>query len=314
MVAVAGNSLLNLGRAIAAEIGPYQPFTATSTSGANDLVISTALADSEAPTERYGGYYLYSHSGGPSGQQQRVKRNGFTGATGTLQTATAYANTPPISGTWSLLGTMPWITQDGLTGIRECVNRALRKLWVVDRYPITAVAGQTAFDLGALYWMSKKRVIRLLDPPTATEPARPASRGFEIVADGETWTLNLDSAYPAGDIFSLVVERPANSRLYLSGAWAEQSSPVVGLILDADACLGAWNVVFQCALYEVFIAMRLQAGGARKSYWVDRAQAQRGVVADIKGYEADQESVTLGEGASDAPGSSTWGDKGFWAL
>ena len=71
-MALVGNSLLNLGKALARELGPYAEFAATSTSGANDLVISTAMADSEAPAERYGGYYLYSHSGGPAGQQRHA--------------------------------------------------------------------------------------------------------------------------------------------------------------------------------------------------------------------------------------------------
>lgn len=314
-MAVSGNSLLNLGKALARELGPYAEFTATSTSGSNDLVISTAMADSEAATERYGGYYLYAHSGGPAGQQRRVKRAGFTGATGTFQTATVYANTPPEGGTWSLLGVMPWISQDGLLGIREAINRALRKMWVVDRFTVSGVTGQYEYDL-TMWWASKRRFLRLLDPEdAATGRMDPATQGWRIVRDAETWTLQLDQGYVTGETFALEVERPANSRLYISGAWAEQSSPVAGLVADADACLGNFQDVFNAALYECYAALSIQSGGARKSFWRERLEEQRNVVAMMKLFEMDSEAVTLGEGSSDAPGSwhDVVGDHGMWS-
>lgn len=315
-MAVSGNTLLNLGKALARELGPYAEFTATSTSGSNDLVISTALADSEAATERYGGYYLYAHSGGPAGQQQRVKRAGFTGATGTFQTATAFANTPPESALWSLLGVMPWISQDGLLGIREAINRALRKLWIRYRRPFTAVAGQTEYDM-TMWYASRRRFLRLIDPDPGSNGHSPISQqSWDVVQNGEVWTLQLASAqYEAGDTFWLEMEIPANARLYISGAWADQSSPVAGLVIDADACLGDFNTVFQCSLYECFVALAVQAAGARKSYWRERLEEQRTVVSMIKLFDMDGDSVTIGEGPHNNPGGwqSVVGDHGFFS-
>lgn len=320
-MAVSGNSLVILRRAIAQELGSYFLTTTGSiSSSSTNLMLNQAnVLDSEAPTERYGGWYSYIGSGSYQGQQARVTRAGFNGSTG----ATTLANAINLTGgvqvaagvTIEMHGVMPAISQDGLLGIRECINRALRKLWVVDRYEISATTGQFEYDL-TMWWASKRRFVRLLDPEdAATGRMDPATQGWRIVRDAETWTLQLDQGYATGETFALVVERPENSRLYVSSAWAEQSSPTAGLVSDNDACLGNWNDVYQACLYECYAALAVQAGGARKSYWASKLEEQRTVVAMMKLFEMDSESVTLGEGSSDAPG--TWanvrGDHGFWS-
>lgn len=317
-MAVSGNSLLRLVTALLAELGPSQEFAATD-SVTPTVVTSSTMADSEAAAERYGGYYLYCTTdvsvSALAGQQQRVKRNGFTGSTGSFTVAAAFTGNTAASSRWLLSGTMPIIDQDALVGVRTCVNRAIRKTWIVDRYEISATTGQYQYDLTP-YWMARKRVIRLLDPEdAATGHMDPATQGWRIIPDGETWTLELDQGYATGETFALVVERPANSRLYISGAWAEQSSPTAGLVIGLDACLGEWNTIFQASLYECYAALANQAGGARKSYWREKLEEQRNVVSMIKLFEADKESVTLGEGSSDAPGtwSNVSGDHGFWS-
>lgn len=306
MVSISGNTLVQLVGAIAPELGPYQQFMATATSGANDLVISSDMADSEAPPEKYGGYYLYANSGGPAGQQQRVKRNGFTGSTGTFQTAKAYANTPPVQSLWTLLGTMPWIDQDGLTGIRTCINRALRKLWIRYHHPIASTGPSvTEYDLGALWWAKRERFLRLLDPdPSGTGHPVPSATAWDVVQNADVWTLQLGSGFAAGKTFFLVCEVPANYRLKLSGTWSNQSSPTAGLVADADACLGDWNHVVQCSLYECFKQLAVQAGGARKAYWTGRAAEQRAVVAALKAYQLADDGEALGEGPTNAPAAS----------
>lgn len=318
MTAIAGNSLLALSRAISAEIGPFAVFTTTSNGADATHAVSTAMKDSEAPTGRYAGYYLNTPSSTLLGEQ-RVKRNGFTAATGDFTTASTFASTPQTGTEMELRGTMPHTDRDGLTGIRTCVNRALRKLWIRYRYPLTAVDGQSEYDLGALWWASRKRFLRLIDPDPGGNGHPPiATQSWDVVQSGETWTLELASAqYPSGDTFWLEVEAPANARLYISGAWANQSTPTAGLVLDADACLGQWNVVYQCALYECMRALSVQAGGARKAYWLNELEKPGGqahIVGLIKEFEADQDSVTLGEGPHNNPAgwSSVVGDHGFW--
>lgn len=319
MVSVAGNSLLNLVTALAQELGPTRLFSTTSAAVAQNTVISTTLTDTEAPTEKYGGYYLYCTSdAAPNsvlGNECRVKRNGFVGSSGTFTTASSYDANPKLGAAFLLGGTLPVTDQDGLVGIRTCVNRAIRKLWYRHWYPFTAVAGQIEYDLGALWWASRDRFLRLMDPDPGSGSHPPVSQqAWDVVQNGDTWTLQLGAAIRAGDTFWLIVEAPLNFRLYLSGAWANQSSPTAGLTLGADACLGEWNHVFQCSLYECMKVLALQAGGNRKAYWAGRVAEQRAVVAAIKSYQMDDDGRSLGEGPENVPtGGIGYGDRGLFS-
>lgn len=314
---VAGTTLLDLASAIAEELGGFKAFTTTTTAAATNQFISSELADSEAPTSRYAGWYAYVRGTSATNphQQQRVKRAGFVGTSGTFTTAAGYGTPMPSGSQMELHGVLPRISADGLIGIRECINRALRKLWVVDRYHFTGVASQEQYALGALWWARKDRFIRLLDPPaTASSNAPPSRRRWDIRNDGEQWYLELAEPFQTSDDFALIVERPTNSRLKQSGTWGEQSSPTAGLTNDADACLGDWNTLFQCGLYECIKALSVQAGGARKGYWRERLAEHRLVVSAIKLFEMESEDATLGEGQSDvAVGDSEDPTKGLWS-
>ena len=304
MVSIAGSTLLQIVTAVAQEIGPCQPFTTSATGGAANLVVAERFADTEAPIEKYGGFYLYSTVGNMIGEENRIKRGGFNGGTATFTTARNFTSTPTNPSQFLLLGTMPILDQDGLVGIRTCVNRAIRKLWIIDKIDIAATSGVYEYDLAAYPWMAKQRVKRLLDPdPGASGHQVPASQGWQVVQNADLWTLELGSGYATGQTFSLVVERPANSRLYLNGAWADQASPTAGLALGADACLGEFEHVFQCSLYETMKQLALQAGGSRKSYWQQRTAEQRVVVSAIKLYEVESVEQSLGDGQEEAPSS-----------
>lgn len=315
MVSVAGNTLGALAPAILGELGPLLQFTASATSGADNLVVAASQIDTEAPVEKYGGWYLFGTGGNVAGLQGRVRRNGFTGATGTFALAASFTTTPLINATWEGSGTMPRLDQDGLTGVRTCINRALRKLWVEDRIDIAATTGVNEYDLASYWWATKRRFKRLYGPdPGSSGHALPSDRDWEVVRDGDLWVLKLGSGYATGETFSLLVERPANSRIKVGGTWTDQASPTAGLSAEADACLGEWNAVYQCCLYECMKQLVVQAGGARKAYWATRAQEQRAIVSAIKLYDLDDIEGSMGEGPSEAGGDS-WLDpsKGLWS-
>jgi hypothetical protein len=316
MVSISGNSLQALAQACAAELGPFAAFGATSNSGAANLVVASSQIDTEAPVEKYAGYYLFSVSGTNAGQQGRVKRNGFTGASGTFTVAANFTGTPQSGDVWELHGVIPRVNQDGLIGLRTCVNRALRKLWMRYWVPFTGVSGQTSYDLGALWWAHRSRFIRLMDPdPAGTGHPPVATQAWDVVQNADTWTLQLGEGYATGETFWLVVECPTNYRLYISGAWANQSSPTAGMVAEADACLGSWNDVFQCCLYECMKQLTVQAGGNRKAYWEGRLAAQANIVSQINLYSLNDDGVALGEGPTNSPDlSSNRGAKSWWAL
>lgn len=317
MVSISGNALYQIAQACAQELGAFGAVSTSSASGAANLLTATGTIDVEAPTGKYGGHYLYNLSGDAPllGQQGRVLRNGYAGTTGVFTVSANFTANPQAGADWLLLGAMPMLDQDGLVGLRACINRALRKFWVLRRVTFAATSGLLTYDLGSMFWAAKDRFKRLYDPdPGTSGHPVPASQAWEVVQDGETWSLNLGTGYATGETFSLLAEHPANAYLKLSGVWAAQASPLAGLVIPLDACLGEWNHVFQCALYECCKQLAVQAGGNRKSYWEQRAAEQRGVVAAIKAYQLDDGGDALGEGQSEAPSSwSGLGDKGIFS-
>jgi hypothetical protein len=314
MVSIAGNSLQRLAPAIAGELGPVDVVTSSGNGPLDNQITASSRIDTEAPTEKYGGWYAFARDGTLAGQQGRVKKNGFVGASGTYSMAANFTLTPASGTTWEFNGTMPRIDQDGLTGIRTCINRALRKLWIIDRIDIAATSGVTEYDLASYWWASKRRFRRLLDPdPGGSGHQRPASQSWQVVPSGDLWTLELGSGYATGETFSLEVERPANSRIFTGGVWADQASPVAGLSAETDACLGEWNAVLQCSLYECMKQLAVQAGGNRKAYWAGRAAEQRAIVSVIKAFDMDSVEESLGEGQSDPSAGESVGDYGLFS-
>lgn len=316
MVSIAGNTLQALARQCARELGPVEVVAASSNSGAANTIVVSSMIDTEAPVEKYGGWYAYCVSGTNIGQQQRVKRNGFTGATGTSTVAANFSSTPQSGDAWEFHGVMPRIEQDGLTSLRTCVNRALRKLWMRYWVPFTGVSGQLSYDLGALWWAHRSRFIRLMDPDPAGSGNPPiATQAWDVVQNADTWTLQLGEGYADGEVFWLVAECPTNYRLYISGSWTNQSTPTSGLINESDACLGSWNDVFQCCLYECMKQLTVQAGGNRKAYWEGRLAQQALIVSQIKLYSMNDDGEALGEGPTNSPDlAGHRGAKSWWAI
>jgi hypothetical protein len=319
MVSVVGNSVANVLRAVMQEIGPYQAISLTSTGATGIQVISTTVIDSEAPAARHGGKYLYSHGPGIIREQQRVTRTGFVGATGTFTVAASFSALPPSGTTMSLLGTIPWIDQDGLIGALTCLNRMARKLWIRYRYPIVSTGGDVVtYDLGSLWWATRERFIRLLEPDySSTGQNAPASVDWNIVQNADIWTLEMGAGYATGETFYLDVEMPLAARIYIAqtAAWAMSTSPAGAVSADGDAFLGTWNTVLQCTLYEVMKQLSVQAGGNRKAYWTDRLNEQRNIVSAIKLYALDDDGESLGEGPNQAASSGVGsvGDKGLFS-
>lgn len=327
MVALVGNSRGALVEAVARAIGnatmgtPSNPLKTTAISPNNLTLKLAGLADSEARPSKYGGQYAYLRDGVYAGQQMRISRTGFNGSTGDVTLATPYNTSGGVmvqaNTQVAILGTMPWIAQDGLQGMADCLDVGIRKYWIEREYPIVSVADdETTYDLGALWWARRDRFLQLLDPhPDGVSAAIMAKQSWDVVANGENWYLQLASGYPAGSTFWLKVLSPLNSRMYKTGAWAEQASPTAGLVLDADAVLGEWSNLYEILLYEVFCQMAIQAGGARKSYWNNRRLEQKSIVAIIKNfYMEGPEAGLASAGPTVGPGSwaDAWGTKGLF--
>lgn len=306
---VVGTTGGDLWRAILRRLGNFQEFAASGASSGTNSVVAASTADSEAVASKFGGQYLYAPSGVLAGEQRRIQRRGFTGASGTYATTGGYPTTPQSGQAWWRCGTIPAVEADGLLGVREACNRMLTKLWVVDRYPLTYEDGVVTYELGALWWATRSRFKRLIAPAIGPlDHPYPGDQPWDIRQDGELWYLELHCGFRDGDTFWLEVEMPANARLYTAAnGWAYTTSPSAGLVLPSDACLGEFNALYQCGLLEAMEALAVQAGGARKAFWrheIDKPGGQRETVGVLKAYDLEGVELALGEGKTAAAGTN----------
>lgn len=267
--------------ALARELGSSQSFTATSTSAdatdaARQIISTDLLTDSDVSTT-YANEWVYALDGALAGQQRRVRNAGFDPDTGTLTLTRAFGSTPQSGVAWMLTSPLPVISQYGVKGLRECINEALRVMTATDFIAFTGVADQPRYtlDLTTYPWMiEKRRLIKLWRPyPNATDERKPDTRTFAYIADYETPAIQPSSGYDTGDAFEMEVRRPANSRLKISGTWANQTTYDAGLVADADEALPPLDDVVAMAFCEAYQWMST-VGSVRPSAWLEQRYAK----------------------------------------
>jgi hypothetical protein len=189
------------------------------------LVDTTASASSSL----FSGAHVYATG---TGQQRRVRTDGFDPATGTLTLATTW--TDPTDGTEIEVSRLLAVAADtpgGETTWNECIRRACAKVLVPDRIPI-AISTTEQYDLSAYPWLDRQeRLVRVTEPPAA---------GFtQVPSDWRDWRLAFYAGSPLlemrvpftslGGNLILDVLRPADT--LISGA---ETAPGTGPTLDTQ--------------------------------------------------------------------------------
>ncbi len=275
------NALANSGN-----MGGYRTITTTSASAQGNQIVCSTIGNT-TEVGRSGQYaktwVMLTETDGSitAGTVRQVNSNGFEVSTGTLSLNASLASTPQTAKVWEMYFRLPPMESTGPDrGLRECINDALADMWIEDYIDISGVTNQVDYTLTLTtnYWLRDKgRIGGIRKPrPAATDPWDMATHQWTVHEDGQNMILHLPSApYVTGDTFSLKVYRPANSLLNLTGSFAEQSSPTVGLTSLTHEAVPSVNDVSTVALYFAYLEMAKGAPATEADFWLRAADKQR---------------------------------------
>lgn len=287
----------------------YTPITATATSTTSTStqdIIASGQIDTETSTyNKYAGAWIRCLAAGSAtdagnvGLQRRIKKSGFDGASGTIYVNRPFAATPQSGSAFEIYWNIPGIKDDdGTDGYREIINEALRWMTFQDWISISATPTNPkyALDTTTYPWLDEPdRIVQergrvtIWNPyPNTGDRRERAGISGELFTDAETLTLQLRGGnYSAGESFEIETRRPANSRLKLSGTWADQTSPMAGLILDADMARPSINDIVLVAREIVFAKLIKTALGDETRYWEVRRAKAESKAAPLKFFRAN---------------------------
>jgi hypothetical protein len=222
-------------REVAAELGGFGEFTTTgagttSTAVVGALAVSTLL-QSTSLTEMF----LWQIDGANALEQRYVANGGLDTTTGTIQVAPVMGSAIATSVNVWVAGRVPFIKMGFREGVRECIARAHRKLWVRHRMPITAVTGQAIYTWNrtTYWWMKPDSILEIYDPQSdATVPLRETRHRWHYDEDAELPAIVFPDGAPwnTGETPSMLVQRPASSRFKVSGIWTDQAEETAGVL------------------------------------------------------------------------------------
>lgn len=246
---------------------------ATTSLGSTTSLISspfanTALYDSTTFDEQY----ALIVSGSNLGEQQPLTAGGLETDTGTFDVSGAYTNAVASGVSFWLCGRLPAIKYGQFEGLRECVNRAHRRMLVRRRIAISGVTSQQKYPLAlATYpWMREDSILEIYDPESdALVPLEPTKHKWNYVYNGESPSLEFPDGAPwkTGETAYMEVQCPANSWLKISGVWTNQTSPTAALTTLTDESLVDLTQLIVVALAYVYRELAKWASGVEADEW-----------------------------------------------
>lgn len=264
-------------------------FTTTS-AGTTTTLISTEFAGLGSATAMDQQWILPT-SGANLGEQRHVKaRAALDTSTNTLTVATAAGSSYASGITFLMSRRFPFFKAPPVAvGLRELVNAALRRLWAEDRISVSGVSGQKRYTLDQTTypWLSDPARILHFEKPVSDADEIPErfTGPWSMTVDGETVYLNFPGApWKSGESFVMVVHRPANSRLRISSAWADQSSEIAGLTLVTESALATVRDVTIVGQALAYRALARKAPGEEATEWNRLAKHWAGVASRLKAY------------------------------
>lgn len=259
-------------REVAVALGVLTEETTTSSGSTTTLVCSrfanSALYDSTTFDEQF----ALITSGANLGEQRAVDAGGLATATGTVTVSSAYSNTVASGVSFWLAGRLPLIKHGRFDGVRECVNRALRRLLIRRRIDISGVTDQQIYSLSlATYpWMREDSILELYDPQTdASVPLTETQHRWGYKENGESPAIEFPDGAPwkTGETASMLVQAPANSYFKLTGVWTNQTSETAALSTLTDESLARLSDVKVVALAYCYQELAKWASGTEAEEW-----------------------------------------------
>lgn len=232
-------SLAAARRRLGSGLGPYYRSTTTGASTATDSLTLGSLADAEAESNKLSAMYAMpvSTTTDNAYQVRRVRREGFTAATGVARVVTAYSSATPSGVEVDIYSPLPPRDYDGRVGLHTIINRALAECWDIDRLDITpSAASQSTYSLSSVAeW------IRTDEQIIDVYYRRSGSTRDELVPEWR-FQSNVDAPeieirgvnLSTSDTLKPVVYRPLNTWIEVNSTWGNST---IGLSTESDRCL-----------------------------------------------------------------------------
>jgi hypothetical protein len=303
------------------KLGRYQLVTTSATPTGGDAartLVSDELVDFDKSANAYDGVYAFLADGALVGQQRRASKGQFTNSTGTLLLARPFSGTVESGTVVELCFRLPAIAADGVSGIRECLNQALRVLPIPDRLTFTASdANQLHYDTDDYPWLLRGERLGAVYqvPSAATDNPSPWPGAISWRADASAPQLELRYPFNVGDTFQVLVARPAATWIRSGGTFGEST---VGLVDDDDAVYLEPTIVIEAALAYAYGTLAELTSGDERNNWAEKAARQHHKAARLKADLLD-EILRLSDQQETAPSRITtvvrprsWGGRA-WA-
>lgn len=260
----------------------------TANAGAASTVTISALINGHASAspDAFDGYHVYDATS-PRWLQQRTVRTGtFVPSTGALTIDPPWGTVPVIGDVIEITNQFPSYRDvaTGDTAWIDLINRALSRFLIRDRIALS-ITGQTA-SLSAYPWLDREeRLLDILEPgPTGGLPISARWRGANLRLDADTPVIEMPAALAGTQSLTLVVLRPADTRIAVSGIWSDGTD---GLLRDTDEAVPPVNDVLAATLVEAYFDLMNRSAGQPSGNWArlySVAKTQADALNDGKRY------------------------------
>ena len=275
-------SAANCCRILADRINSLTLVTTDSTATDSVSIVSTQLALALNDQNRYRNQWAYVYDGTQAGQIRKVGDQALQTQTGRLQLGPIAFSAPVESGVHVELHQLlpPRTGLDGSSGLLDCLNHALREVWVLDRLSVAAVTNQASYDLGTLFngladWLDPDAIVEFYGPQIATALNIVPWGGFKAIQDAESIQVQVSPGLTTGQTATVEITRTGNTYMKIGGVWTDNQD---GFTNDTDESLFRPDRLADVALCYAYEALALNASSSERAMWQAKQQQQRKLV------------------------------------
>jgi hypothetical protein len=274
-------SLQNVRRILARALHSLTLVT-TTLAGRSDgtSVIAPRLATA-VDANRHFHTWVLPVNGLSGGEISRVRdENALNLTSGELMVAPAFSEQIASGVDVEVHRLLPPDDDDGWTGLRTCVNDALRECWTPARLSITGVEGQPSYSLAAYEdWLDTDAVLELRRQALDSTLNAFATGSFDTVRSADSLTLQVSPTLPGADASTLEVFRPADTWIKVGGVWATSTT---GLVNDSDEMLLNPDLVVTVALAHAYAALASGPEGSRYDSLAQKARLKANIAKEMQ--------------------------------